>query len=83
MLFLTDVDGVRGADGKVIPVLTMADSRKLIQDGIATGGMQAKLNAAEAALTAGVSEVLIAQGGTPGILQRLLSDEAVGTKFVR
>ena len=83
LLFLTDVDGVRAADGKVIPVLTMAESRKLIQDGIATGGMQAKLNAAEAALTAGVSEVLIAQGGTPGILQRLLSDEAVGTKFVR
>ena len=83
LLFLTDVDGVRGADGHVIPVLTIAQSRKLIEDGIATGGMQAKLNAAEAALTAGVSEVRIAQGGAPGILQRLLSDEAVGTKFVR
>lgn len=83
LLFLTDVEGVRGADGNVIPMLTIAQSRKLIEDGIATGGMQAKLNAAEAALSAGVSEVLIAQGSAPKILQRVLANEAAGTKFVR
>ena len=82
LLFLTDVDGVRGADGKVIPVLTITESRRLINDGIATGGMQAKLLAAEAALTSGVSEVLIIQGDSPGILDRALANEAVGTKFI-
>ena len=83
LLFLTDVDGVKGADGKVIPILTIADSQKLIADGVTAGGMQAKLNAAEAALTAGVGEVLIAQGSDPEIVRRLLQNESVGTKFVR
>ena len=83
LLFLTDVDGVRGADGQVIPVLTLAQSQRLIADGVATGGMQAKLNAAGAALSGGVAEVLIAHGAAPDILKRLLANEQVGTRFVR
>ena len=82
LLFLTDVDGVRGADGQVIPVLTLAQSQQLIADGVATGGMQAKLNAAGAALSGGVAEVLIAHGAGPDILKRLLANEPVGTRFV-
>ena len=39
-----------GCRGEVRPVLTAAESRRLIAGGIATGGMQAKLNAAVAAL---------------------------------
>lgn len=82
LLFLTDVDGVRGADGQVIPVLTLAQSQQLIADGVATGGMQAKLNAAGAALSGGVAEVLIAHGAAPDVLKRLLANEPVGTRFV-
>ncbi len=83
LLFLTDVDGVRGADGQVIPTLTLAQSQQLISDGVATGGMQAKLNAAAAALEAGVAEVLIVPGAAPEILARLLNGELFGTRFVR
>jgi acetylglutamate kinase len=62
LLFLTDVDGVRTADGAVARHLTPADCRSLIQSGVATGGMQAKLEAACDALDRGVARVLIAPG---------------------
>jgi acetylglutamate kinase len=83
LLFLTDVDGVKGADGAVIPRLTLAESRQLIVDGVATGGMQAKLNAAAEALLGGVGEVVIAPGAAAEVLARLLAGEAVGTRFVK
>ncbi len=82
LLFLTDVPGVKGADGGVIPKLTTADARELILSGIATGGMQAKLESACAALAAGVHEVRIAPGAEPGILGRLLRGESTGTALV-
>lgn len=83
LLFLTDVDGVKDGGGQVIPTLTLDQSRLLIADGIATGGMQAKLNAAADALLGGVGEVVIAPGAAPDIVARLLDGEAVGTRFLR
>jgi len=83
LLFLTDVDGVKDGSGQVIPTLSLEQSRLLITDGIATGGMQAKLNAAADALLGGVGEVVIAPGAAPDIVARLLGGEAVGTRFVR
>ena len=83
LLFLTDVDGVKDAGGQVIPELSLAQSQLLIADGVATGGMQAKLNAAGDALRGGVGEVVIAPGAAPDIVARLLAGEAIGTRFVR
>jgi len=83
LLFLTDVDGVKDSSGQVIPTLSLEQSRLLITDGVATGGMQAKLNAAGEALLGGVGEVVIAPGSAPKIVERLLSGEAIGTRFVR
>ena len=50
LIFLTDVEGVLDGAKQVRPLLTAAASRQLIDDGVATGGMQAKLNAALSAL---------------------------------
>lgn len=83
LLFLTDVDGVRGADGNRIATLTAAGARALIADGVATGGMQAKLNAAVEALERGVGEVQIVRGGDSGILDSWLAGQPVGTRMVR
>jgi acetylglutamate kinase len=83
LLFLTDVDGVKDSSGRVIPALSLEQSRELIAGGVATGGMQAKLNAAGEALLAGVGDVVIAPGAEPGILAKLLAGEAIGTRFVR
>lgn len=81
LVFLTDVSGVLGADRQLLPSLTIADGERLIGLGVATGGMQAKLNAAMEALRKGVREITIAPGAEPGIIQRVLTGEAVGSRL--
>jgi len=81
LLFLTDVDGVRGAEGSVLPSITPAQSAGLIEAGVATGGMQAKLNAATAALDNGVEQVLIVPGALPDVIQRICAGEQIGTRM--
>jgi acetylglutamate kinase len=83
LIFLTDIAGVLDAAGRVQPILTAATCSRLIADGVATGGMQAKLNAATAALDQGVNEIDIAPGALPGVLARLLDGEPVGTRIAR
>ena len=82
LLFLTDVPGVMDAARQVLPVLTDVDGGRLIASGAATGGMQAKLEAAAAALRAGVEEVRIAPGAEDGVIARLLAGEDLGTRMV-
>jgi len=82
LLFLTDVDGVRNASGAVEPRLTIAQARALIEQGVATGGMQAKLEAATAALAQGVGQVVIAPGAAAGIVKQLLESQPRGTTLV-
>ncbi len=82
LIFLTDVDGVLDGAKQVRAVLTVAAAEGLIAGGVATGGMQAKLNAAIQALQSGVGEVRIAPGAAAGVLDRLLSGEPVGTRVV-
>jgi acetylglutamate kinase len=82
LLFLTDVEGVRDGAGVTREVLTSAQAKGFIDDGVATGGMQAKLEAAISALQAGVKEVHIAPGARPGIASLLLSGIRVGTRLI-
>jgi acetylglutamate kinase len=81
LMFLTDVEGVLDGAGRVQPVLTADESRRLIADGVATGGMQAKLEAALAALAGGVEQVRIAPGAAEGVLERVLAGDAIGTRM--
>lgn len=71
LLFVSDVPGVT-ANGTVIPLLDLDDAAAAISDGIATGGMVAKLSAAMAAMERGVARVRI--GGLDALL-----DPARGT----
>lgn len=80
--FLTDVEGVRGGDGQKIETLTPRRCEELIADGIATGGMQAKLNAAINALAGGVGVVVIAPGSESGVVAKLIRGQEIGTKLV-
>jgi acetylglutamate kinase len=82
LIFLTDVDGVLDGAKRLCAQLTSADCERLIADGVATGGMQAKLNAATSALKQGVGQVRIAPGAAPDALSRVLGGEALGTKLV-
>jgi acetylglutamate kinase len=81
LIFLTDVEGVLDASRTVQPRLTGAESEQLIRSGVATGGMQAKLEAALAALRGGVEQVRIAPGVAPDVLERLLAGEEIGTRL--
>lgn len=83
LVFLTDVPGVMGAGRELLPRLTSTECRALIAQGIATGGMQAKLNAATDALEKGVRQVVIAPGAEAGTFARLVAGEAAGTSLVR
>jgi len=82
LIFLTDVEGVLDSEKRVRTVLTASESEALIAAGVATGGMQAKLRAAIAALRGGVGEVRIAPGAAEGVLRRLLAGEALGTRMI-
>jgi acetylglutamate kinase len=82
LIFLTDVEGVLDGSKQIRRSLTAHQSRQLIADGIATGGMLAKLNAALAALSAGVEQVRIAPGAAENALARALSGEEIGTRMV-
>ena len=81
LLFLTDVPGVKNSSGAVEQQLTPRAVKQLIQSGVAHGGMQAKLESAVWALTAGLSEVVIAPGDETDICCRLLAGHKVGTRL--
>ena len=81
LLFLTDVDGVRGPTADILPLLSAAQCRQLIADGIATGGMQAKLESAMAGLHAGIDEVVIAPGAREGVVAALMEGRTIGTRI--
>ena len=83
LFFLTDVDGVKGTDGAIFPTLTVAQCRQLIADGVATGGMQAKLESAIDAILKGVGEVWIAPGARTGVVHELLDRSPLGTRIIR
>jgi acetylglutamate kinase len=81
LVFLTDVEGVRDAQGAVRETLTPQECERLIAEGVATGGMRAKLTAAMDALRGGVENVRIASGAAPNALSRLMAGEALGTRI--
>ena len=80
LIFLTDVPGVMDSRKSIVPLLTTQGCRDLIDSGVATGGMQAKLNAAMDAVAQSVQEVHIVKGSDSDIVTRVLSGEEVGTR---
>ena len=79
---LAGIEGVRGANNEILSTLTPSQSSVLISSGVATGGMQAKLNAAKDALERGAREVVIAPGSLPGVVQKLIAGEPAGTRMM-
>lgn len=77
LVFLTDVEGVRGADGNVLPQLDAQHTRALIAGGTIAGGMIPKVEACLHALALGVP-VQIIDGRQPGALLHL---DGAGTTF--
>jgi acetylglutamate kinase len=80
LVLMTDVDGIRGADGSRLDSITPAEADALIADGTIRGGMVPKVRAALAALTWEDAEAIIADGSAPDALARALGDPTFGTR---
>ncbi|WP_333591987.1 acetylglutamate kinase [Brevundimonas sp.] len=80
MLMLTDVEGVKDANGELIRQMTLGEAQALIDTGVATGGMIPKLETAMAAVRAGVEAVVILDGRRPhAMLVELFTEHGAGT----
>lgn len=80
VLFLTDQEGILGADGKLVPELDAGDLEVLIEAGVVKGGMLAKVSTVLHALKNGVKDVHIFNARRPhGLLEELFTDHGVGT----
>jgi acetylglutamate kinase len=80
LVFVTDVPGVRGKDGRVIATLDAARAQALVEDGTIEGGMLPKVEACLVAASAGCRAAIVATRGTDAV-ERLLAGENVGTVF--
>jgi acetylglutamate kinase len=73
LVFLTDVPGVKGADGEVMRWLSLKQIPALEQQSVITGGMLPKLNACREALKHGVKRVRILPAEAAQLLPDLCS----------
>jgi acetylglutamate kinase len=73
LVFLTDVPGVKGADGNVMRWLSLKQIPALQEQAVVSGGMLPKLNACKEALTHGVKRVRILPAESASVLPDLLS----------
>src|SRR5205814_9362142 len=92
LIILTTVDGLYSTDPKTDPAAQLLTTLPHIDAAVTdmagaslsmlgTGGMRSKLRAARLATAAGEC-VLMANGSKPGILDRILACEPVGTLFL-
>jgi acetylglutamate kinase len=79
LVFLTDVDGVRGVDGHPIRRMAEGEARRLIAEGVISGGMIPKVEACLYSL-ARTAEAQIVDGRRPhALVEALTSPTGVGT----
>jgi len=90
LVLLSDVDGLYDrnpseAGAEIVPAVDVIDESVLAlahgSNGRGRGGMISKLESAKIVLDAG-KQVVIANGRTPQVLERIVAGEAVGTRFV-
>ena len=80
LLLLTNVPGVKGADGNVMTQLSASQVRAMIADGTIAGGMIPKTETALAAVDNGVRAVVILDGTLPNAsLLELFTEHGAGS----
>ncbi|HWP35708.1 MAG TPA: acetylglutamate kinase [Thermodesulfobacteriota bacterium] len=83
LILLTDQEGVLGRDGRLLPTLGRQEARRLVAEGVISGGMIPKVECCLSALVAGVEKATIADGRVPhALLLELFTDQGVGTQIV-
>jgi acetylglutamate kinase len=80
-ILLTDVEGVKDGDGKLIPALEIARAQALIEDGTIAEGMIPKVECCMRALAAGAARAYVTDGRVPhAVLLETFTDAGVGTE---
>ncbi|MEL7280656.1 MAG: acetylglutamate kinase [Pseudomonadota bacterium] len=80
LLLLTDVEGVKGEDGRILANISAGEIRDLTASGVIAGGMIPKTQTALDALASGVKAVVIIDGRAPNaVLLELFTDQGAGT----
>ena len=86
LISMTDIAGIlkdKDDPATLIPEITVAETPKLIEDGVISGGMIPKVECCTTAIKEGVKKVFIIDGRIPhAILIETLTDEGIGTIFV-
>lgn len=87
LISLTDISGIlydKDDPTTLIPVITLSDAEKLVEEGVINGGMIPKVECCTNAIKWGVTKVFIIDGRVPhSILIETLTDEGIGTMFKR
>jgi acetylglutamate kinase len=84
LLLLTDVAGVLDGAGELLPQLSIEEARRLIRDGVITGGMIPKIEGCIEVVEAGVEGVVIIDGRVAHcVLLELFTEHGVGTLVAR
>jgi acetylglutamate kinase len=81
LVLMTDVVGVRDAEGRRLDTLTVGEAEALIESGVINGGMVPKIRAALAAVTWEGSEAIIADSAAERALERSLGEATFGTRI--
>ena len=83
LIFLSNVRGICQTDGSLISELDETEAKRLVKDGVISGGMIPKISACLDILSA-VPRVHIVDGREPHVLLReLFTDQGAGTMIVR
>lgn len=80
LAFITDVPGVRSADGRVVPILDRGRARELVDDGTLRGGMLPKVEACLIAAASGCAAAIVSVRDADA-LDRVLAGGQAGTLF--
>lgn len=84
LILLTDIDGVKDADGNIIFEINAPQIRSLINEGVINGGMIPKVLGCVKAINAGVQRVHIIDGRIPhSILLEIFTDTGIGTMITK
>ena len=83
LLMLTDVKGIRNAQGRHISTLSRKDMQRLVKKGVIREGMLPKVHACLEALDGGVQKAHIIDGRMPhAILLEVFTDKGIGTEII-
>lgn len=87
LISMTDIKGLlrdKDDDDTLIPVVRLKEAADLTQKGIISGGMIPKIQCCTDAVSEGVKRVFILDGRVPhSIIMELLTDEGMGTMFIK